>query len=134
MSHEEWEALCDGCGFCCLNKLEDSDTGDYYYTNVACSLFDHDRRRCMAYEKRSFFKHDCMKLTAENIDEAQWLPSSCAYRLIHEGKDLPWWHPLLTGTSRSLEEAGIIFREQLVSEEDIDIETLPDYLIDWISV
>jgi len=134
MSHEEWEALCDGCGLCCLNKIEDDDTGEYHYTNVACSLLDHEKRRCRAYEKRSFLKHDCLRLTPENIDDVLWLPNSCAYRLIQEEKELPWWHPLVSGTKQTLYEAGIGYRERLISEEDIHIETLTEYVVDWVVV
>ncbi|MDH3973214.1 MAG: YcgN family cysteine cluster protein [Deltaproteobacteria bacterium] len=134
LTHEEWEALCDGCGLCCLNKIEDDESGEYLYTNVACSLLDHEKRRCFDYEGRSILKNDCLRLTAENIEEVPWLPSTCAYRLVKEGKDLPWWHPLISGTRQSLNEAGIGYREKLICEKGIDAEILSEYVVDWVTV
>lgn len=134
LSPEEWEALCDGCGLCCLNKIEDADSGEYFYTNVACSLLNKEKRLCSDYEGRNVLKHDCIRLTAENIDQVPWLPSTCAYRLVQEGKDLPWWHYLISGTKETLNEAGIGYLEKLISEEDVDIECLPEYVVDWVAV
>ena len=102
MSLTEWEALCDGCGKCCLHKLEDVDDGGLHYTNVACHLLDLETGCCTRYAQRSRWVPDCVRLSPSNISEFKWLPSTCAYRLLAEGKDLPRWHPLLSGDPHSV--------------------------------
>ena len=97
MNEEQWESLCDGCGRCCLNKLEDWDTGEIAWTNVACRLLDPDSCRCKDYENRTEEVADCIGLTPQSVRTLSWLPPSCGYRLIAEGRDLYWWHPLLSG-------------------------------------
>ncbi len=99
MSRDEWESLCDGCGRCCLNKLEDEDTGKFLYTRAACKLLDVKTCRCTDYPNRAARVPDCVTLTPENVGELGWLPQTCAYRLLDEGKSLPWWHPLVSGTA-----------------------------------
>ena len=110
MSEEEWESLCDGCGKCCLIGLEDEDTGEIYLTDVACKLLDGRTCRCKDYLNRKAFVPDCVKLTPENVPTLSWLPRTCAYRLVHEGRDLYPWHPLLTGDPESVHAANVSVR------------------------
>jgi hypothetical protein len=114
----EWEALCDGCGKCCLYKVEDDVTGEIHPTNVACRLLDRHSCRCSSYRTRRAFVPDCIRLTAGNVARYQWLPGTCAYRLRAEGKALPDWHPLLTGDPESVHRAGMSVRGWTVSETD----------------
>ena len=116
MSVPEWESLCDGCGLCCLIRFEDEDTGEIIPTRVACKLFDNDVCRCSNYESRQDHVPDCIKLTPWNIESLQWMPASCAYRRLYEGKDLPAWHPLVTGDPMSPHKAGVSVRGQTISE------------------
>lgn len=129
MSGQEWESLCDGCGKCCLNKLENEDTGEILYTNAACRLLDLDTCRCTSYEDRQRFVPDCRRLTPQNVGAIPWLPMSCAYRRLAEGKDLEWWHPLISGTTDTVIEAGISVFGRIVSERDV--EDMEDYVVDW---
>lgn len=116
MTAAEWESLCDGCGQCCLHKLEDARTGDLLLTRVACRLLDVASCRCSNYAQRRRYVPDCIHLTADRIHEFHWLPSTCAYRLLAEGNGLPDWHPLITGTSDSVHQAGISVRAWAISE------------------
>ena len=134
MTKKEWESLCDGCGLCCLNKIEDEDSGEYYYTSVACSLLDPNSGRCMEYKNRADIKYDCLQLTPENIEDINWLPLTCAYRLILEGKDLPTWHPLISGDPNSVHKAGISMQRKVVSEDNINHDDLSDHLVDWVKI
>lgn len=118
MSREEWESLCDGCALCCLQKIEDEDTGDIYYTDIACRLLDIGSCRCTDYSQRAKLVADCLILSAENPDPFRWLPGTCAYRLLAEGADLPEWHPLLTGNPDSVHAAGVSAKGKAVSEND----------------
>ncbi len=106
-SKAEWESLCDGCGRCCLVKLEDEDTGEIYFTDVGCRLLDVATARCADYGHRSRRVKDCLRLDPENAAALKWLPPTCAYRLIANGEDLPQWHPLVSGRSESVAEAGV---------------------------
>ncbi|MDA0998735.1 MAG: YcgN family cysteine cluster protein [Proteobacteria bacterium] len=129
MSAEEWESLCDGCGKCCLNKLEDEETGEIHHTNVACRLLDLDSCRCVSYEQRTRFVPDCRRLTPLNVGKIPWLPLSCAYRRLAEGKDLEWWHPLVSGDPTTVVKAGISIRGRTVSERDTD--DLEGHIVVW---
>jgi len=131
LNSKEWEQLCDGCGRCCLVKLEDEDTGEIYTTSVSCSLFNRKTCRCKDYQNRFEKISDCLDLSPQKIDELSWLPQTCAYRLRHEGKQLADWHPLNSGTAKSVIEAGISIAGQTICEDDVEVERLGDYLKDW---
>lgn len=119
MTDSEWESLCDGCGRCCLNKLEDEDTGEILYTRAACRLLDIDQCRCTRYSRRVRDMPGCLDLRV-GFSQFNWLPQTCAYRLVHEGRPLPVWHPLLTGRVESVHEAGVSVRAIAISEADVD--------------
>jgi uncharacterized cysteine cluster protein YcgN (CxxCxxCC family) len=129
MTREEWESLCDGCARCCLIKLEDEDTGELAYTRVACSLLDIGACRCTAYPQRHEKVPDCVVLTPESAGELQWMPTTCAYRLLANGKDLPWWHPLVSGRAETVREAGISVQGIAVSEAKIKPERFEHFII-----
>lgn len=128
MNHEEWESLCDGCARCCLQKLEDIDTGDIYYTQIVCKLLDQKTCRCTKYEKRSKLVPTCVTLTPQKTRELHWMPDTCAYRLLAEGKSLPEWHPLITGTSHSVIAEGISIKGQVISEDEVPEEEWEAYI------
>ncbi len=120
MSAAEWESLCDGCGLCCLIRFEDEDSGQITPTFVACKLFDGETCACTNYRQRRRHVPDCIKLTPHNIASLPWMPLSCAYRRLHEGKDLPAWHPLVTGDRESVHAAGVSVRGRTISEATLD--------------
>jgi len=128
MTRAEWESLCDGCGRCCLNKLEDEDTGEFLYTRAACKLLDLNTCRCTDYPNRAKRVPDCVTLTARNIPSLGWLPETCAYRLLDEGKPLAWWHPLVSGSEDTATQAGISVAGEAYSEEGITVDELIDHL------
>lgn len=131
MTTEEWEALCDGCGKCCLHKFEDEDTREIYYTNVACLLLDNFQCRCTDYPHRRERVPGCLQLTPQRAAEFKWLPATCAYRLLAESKPLFSWHPLVSGDGQSVHTAGISVRGKAVPELEIDMQELEDYVVDW---
>jgi len=131
MNDAEWESLCDGCARCCLNKLEDWDTGEIYWTNVACELLDHETCRCKDYDNRQSIVPDCIQLTKSNISTITWLPPTCAYRLIEEGHELPQWHPLVSGNAESVHSAGISVRGRVIDEKDMEAEELEKHVVEW---
>ncbi len=118
MNKDEWEALCDGCGKCCLHKLEDEDTGEVKYTSVACRLLDLKTITCTNYKNRARLVADCLQLSPGNIPTFQWLPETCAYRRLAEGKKLEPWHPLISGNRNSVHDAGISIKGKCVSERE----------------
>ncbi|GAA6195290.1 MULTISPECIES: YcgN family cysteine cluster protein [Pseudophaeobacter] len=131
LNQQEWEALCDGCGKCCLNKLEDEDSGEIALTRVACRLLDDNSCQCAHYENRHQFIPECIVLRPDNLDShAYWMPQTCAYRLLWEGKPLPQWHPLLTGDPNSPHAAGVTVRGWTVSEFDTPEEDWEDHIIE----
>lgn len=130
MSKEQWEALCDRCGQCCLHKLRDDDTGEIHYTNVACRLLDIKTGFCSDYCRRQQFIPDCIQLTQSMIADIDWLPTSCAYRLIAEGKSLYDWHYLISGNFEAMHKAGISIKGRAISERDAG--DLEDYIVDCL--
>jgi uncharacterized cysteine cluster protein YcgN (CxxCxxCC family) len=131
MSDGEWESLCDGCGRCCLVKLEDEDTGEIHTTDVSCRLFDAGTCRCIDYANRHTRVSDCIKLEPGNISDLGWLPATCAYRLVWEGKPLHDWHPLVSGRAESVHEAGISVRGQVDNEDEVPLDDLPGRITRW---
>lgn len=128
MTEAEWESLCDGCAKCCLVKLQDDDTGEVAYTRLACRLLDLTSCRCSDYGNRARRVPDCVVLTPERITELAWMPSTCAYRLLAEGKDLPDWHPLVTGNAESVHDAGISVYGRVRSEVGVPARRLADFI------
>ena len=132
MSAEEWESLCDGCGLCCLIRFEDEETGEVIPTRVGCKLLDCDLCRCKDYPNRTKKVPDCVRLTPRNINRIVWLPPTCAYRLVADGGDLYWWHPLVSGDPDTVHAAGISVRGKVGdSEEDVEDEELEDRIVSW---
>ncbi len=132
MTDSEWESLCDGCGRCCLNKLEEEGTDRTFYTDVGCRLLDGEACRCRDYENRSAQVDDCVRLTPQNLREITWLPPTCGYRLLAEGRDLYWWHPLVSGDPETMHAAGISVRGRVgASEADVPDSELEDHIVSW---
>ena len=131
MSPSEWESLCDGCGKCCLISLEDEDTGDILLTDVHCRLFDETTCRCRDYANRKRHVPDCVQLTPENIPALQWMPRTCAYRLLDEGKDLPAWHHLVSGDRDTIHDQGWSVQGATVSEERVPDANLVKRIVLW---
>ena len=132
MTGEEWESLCDGCGRCCLVKLEDEDTGQYYATDIACRLLDGQKCRCRDYANRQAVVSDCVRLTPHEARTLRWLPPSCAYRLLAEGKGLFWWHPLVSGRAETVIEAGVSVKGRIhCGDDEIAVEDVVDRIKQW---
>jgi len=132
MTPGEWESLCDGCGRCCLHKLQDIETGLCYYTNVACRLLDSRTCRCRNYPERSRMVDDCLDLSQSREDKLDWLPASCAYRRLYNHQPLSWWHPLVSGDPETVHTAGISVRGRTVDEQHVSHDQLEEHIIDWI--
>lgn len=131
MTTQEWESLCDGCGKCCLIKLEDEDSGEIAFTSVVCDLIDLDTCRCTRYSERCTLVPECIDLKQHDFAEYNWLPSTCAYRLLTDGKPLPDWHPLVSGTTESVKEVGVSISSYAVKESQVD--DFEDHIIEWLS-
>ena len=132
MSEQEWESLCDGCGKCCLNKLIDDETEEVYFTNVACTLLNDKSCECSRYPSRFKYVPDCYRVTADNVATTTWLPPSCAYRRLHEGRGLPSWHPLLTGSKSEMHKQGMSIRRKVLSEDQVGPDPdLIGYIVVW---
>ncbi len=131
MSPEEWEALCDGCGRCCLIKLEDEETEQVYKSDVHCLLLDAGTCRCTNYENRQEIVPDCIKITPQNAAQIPWIPATCAYRRLAEGKGLAWWHPLVCGDSETIVKVGISVKGRTVDERDVRAGEWEDHIVDW---
>ena len=132
MTSEEWESLCDGCARCCLHKLEDVDTDKVHYTSIVCRFLDQDACNCTQYERRSKLVPDCVKLTPVGALDYTWLPNTCAYRMVAEGKDLEWWHPLVSGDRETVHEAGISVKGKCISELYVHPDSVEDQIIHWV--
>ncbi|USE83323.1 YcgN family cysteine cluster protein [Acinetobacter tibetensis] len=132
LTTQEWEALCDGCGLCCLVKLEDEDTQEVAYTKVACKLLDCTTARCSNYPERLDYVPDCIQLTPEKLRQIHWLPASCAYRRLNEGKSLPSWHYLNTDSRQSVIQARKSAAGRCISETEVDEEQIDEYIVRWV--
>lgn len=129
LSRAEWEALCDGCGRCCLHKIEDADTGEIRDTNVACKLLDTRNARCTDYRNRKAFVPDCLRLTLKIVHDVAWLPRTCAYRLRADGEPLPDWHYLISGDAEAVKRAGVSVAGRVVSETTAG--PLEHHIVEW---
>ncbi|TBU97305.1 YcgN family cysteine cluster protein [Stutzerimonas kirkiae] len=129
LDRHEWESLCDGCGLCCLQKLEDEEDGAVYYTRVACKLLDLQTCQCSDYANRRASVADCIQLTAADAVEFKWLPPTCGYRLVAEGKDLPLWHHLVCGDRQAVHDERISQAGRMIAEDDVDEDDWEQYLI-----
>ena len=131
MTPQEWESLCDGCGRCCLSKLEDIDTAAIAFTCISCTLLDTKTARCSDYANRFARVPDCLAITPEMARTSPWLPPTCGYRRVAEGRGLAWWHPLISGTRATVEQARISVAGRVISEDDVADEDLETYIVNW---
>ena len=132
LNSREWESLCDGCAKCCLHKLEDEDSGEIYYTKVRCRYLDEAECRCTDYANRSVLVPNCIQLDRDNVQDLDWLPTSCAYRLRANNQPLEWWHPLVSGNTKSVHEAGISIRGRAVSDEYVHPNGFDEHIVTWV--
>ncbi len=132
MNAKEWELLCDGCGKCCLHKLEDESSGEIAYTRVICRYFEESSCRCQVYTSRKTLVPTCVILKPDNLKDLPWMPSTCAYRLLYEGKSLPDWHPLISGNREAIEESGITVSGKVISEEYVHEDGYDEHLVTWV--
>ncbi len=130
MTTEEWESVCDGCGKCCLNKLEDEDSGEVFFTSVVCDLIDLDTCQCTRYSERTTLVPECLDLKQHDFAEYNWLPTTCANRLLIDGKELPSWHPLVSGNPETVKEAGVSISCYAMKESEVD--DIEDHIIEWL--
>lgn len=132
MSHQEWESICDGCGKCCLQQLQDEDTGELVFTDVACDLFEQQSCRCTDYENRSQKVPNCMTMNKDNVFEcAEFAPPSCSYRLLLQGDDLPEWHHLVSGDADMIHQTGNSVSGKVRLQREIDQNEIEDYIVEW---
>ncbi|MEM0954500.1 MAG: YcgN family cysteine cluster protein [Pseudomonadota bacterium] len=132
MTDSEWESLCDGCARCCLHKLEDADSGEVFYTGIRCRYLHENSCRCSDYPRRSELVPHCIDLRRENLDALHWLPASCAYRRLHEGKPLLNWHPLISGSTETVHEAGVSIRGRALSDEFVHPDGYDEHVVHWV--
>ena len=132
MNPQEWESLCDGCARCCLIKLEDEDTSEVHYTNMVCDLLDQDSCRCTDYPNRHQRVADCIDFHAAIVSDLAWLPRSCAYRTLAEGRELAWWHPLVSQDPETVHDAGISVRGKVLAEQDVHPDQWTETVIQWV--
>ncbi|MDC0598822.1 YcgN family cysteine cluster protein [Gammaproteobacteria bacterium] len=131
MNPQEWESLCDGCAKCCLHKLEDDETGLIHYTSVVCRYLDQKKCHCTVYKERRKLVPDCLKLEPGELDGLGWMPNTCAYRLLNEGKPLPIWHPLISGNRQAMIDSGNTVTGKVISEEYVHEDGLDEHVINW---
>ncbi|MGM0634080.1 MAG: YcgN family cysteine cluster protein [Pseudomonadota bacterium] len=132
LNRKEWEALCDGCGRCCMLKLQDEDTDEVLYTRVVCRYLDQQQCRCTEYSRRQELVPDCLVLTPGNLAELDWIPDTCAYKLRERGEPLPHWHPLISGSRQAMEEEGISVTGKVVSEAHVPEDGVEEHVIRWV--
>ena len=132
LTHDEWEALCDGCGKCCLNKIEYIGQPKIFFTNISCRLLDEASCQCSDYKNRSVKVKDCIKVSLKNINELEELPDTCAYRLVSQGKKLKSWHHLVSGSRETIHKSGNSVRKKVINEKHIKEADLDNYIIRWI--
>jgi uncharacterized cysteine cluster protein YcgN (CxxCxxCC family) len=133
MTAPEWESLCDGCAKCCLIKLEDEETKLIQFTRVVCQYLDQKKCSCTVYETRRKLVPTCLKLRPDELDGLYWMPSTCAYRLLYEGKPLPIWHPLIAGNRKAMIDSGNTVTGKVISEEYVHDEELEDHIVHWVN-
>lgn len=132
MTQQEWESLCDGCGKCCLVKLEDDEAREIFYTNVACKLLDSKTCRCKDYPNRLKKVPGCLKLTPDRLDKLEWLPGTCSYKLLYQGKELPGWHHLVCGNRQRVHQAGVSVSGKVISEEYVHPDQIEEHIVQWV--
>jgi uncharacterized cysteine cluster protein YcgN (CxxCxxCC family) len=132
LTREQWESLCDGCAKCCLIKLEFEDTGELCYTRLVCRYFNERLCRCGCYTERTLKVPTCVRLTSDNLAAVHYMPATCAYRLLSEGKNLPWWHPLVAGSTEAVHEAGVSIRGKVIGEDLVDPDDWEEHIVDWV--
>ena len=130
MNKNEWESLCDKCGKCCVIKLEDYDNKKIYYTNVSCKLLCNNTASCSDYNNRKSLVKDCIILSPENLKDLKWMPDTCAYKLLDEGKKLPSWHPLICGNDEEIVKSGNSVKNRVTNDNNVNIKNLPNYIFD----
>ena len=131
MNSDEWESLCDRCGKCCVIKLEDFDNKEIFYTNVSCKLLCETSAECNDYQNRKTIVPDCITLSVNNLKDLKWMPETCAYKLLDEGKKLPYWHPLLIGNNDEIVKSGNSVKNRVTNETKIKVKHLPNYIFNW---
>ncbi|MBE9516066.1 MAG: YcgN family cysteine cluster protein [Proteobacteria bacterium] len=131
MNQQEWESLCDGCAVCCVLKIQDEDTDEIFFTNIVCHFLDSENGRCGDYDNRCKNVPTCIQLTPENADQLYWMPNTCAYRLLAEGKPLPQWHHLISGDRESVHHSSISIRGRVVSEAHIHPDDVDEFVVEW---
>ena len=129
MTEQEWESLCSGCGICCLHRFYHKKTGKTFFTSIACKFLDLENCHCMVYETRFQMEPDCEKITTDNLATLKWLPKTCGYRCAVEGRDLVWWHPLVSGDAKTVHQSGASMRNKFVSEQDVHPGEVLKYMI-----
>lgn len=132
MNTAEWESICDGCAKCCLHKLEDEDDGEIYYTRIVCRYLDEENCQCQCYQQRHEKVPECIWLKPDDLDELNWLPASCSYRLLHEGKALPSWHHLVTGSKQTVLAHDASIQGKVVSEEYVHPDGWDEHIVQWV--
>ena len=132
LSQQQWESLCDHCGRCCLHKLEDEDSGEVFFTDVACQYMDEETCSCPHYQQRQQLVPECLSIQPDWGEKFKWLPNTCAYRLLYEGKDLFAWHPLISGDAQSVHLAGISIRGRNFRDNEVDESEIDQHVIEWV--
>lgn len=133
MNSQEWESLCDGCAKCCLHKLEDYDTSEVHYTRVVCKYLREEDCQCTQYLDRNDLVPQCVWLNPDDVSGFDWLPATCAYRVIAEGRDLSWWHPLVSGDPETVHRAGVSIQHKVISELHVHPDSYEEHIVHWVN-